>query len=248
MSDTIPTSALIAMLKAARVGPGSRVLDVATGAGYVAGAAADMGAMPTGLDFAQAQVELARQVHPEVEFRQGDAQDLPFESGTFDAVVMGFGMTHLPDPEKAALEARRVLRSGGAFACTVWAPPSPGEGFGIVLSAIDEHGGPDPKLPAAPPYFRFADECEVEGILASAGFAGISTDVIPQFWRHTTPDESFDAFNKGAVRATAMLRSQPESVRETVRRQVREEVTKLKSGGEYVVPVPAALSVGFKRS
>ncbi|MCP5036660.1 MAG: class I SAM-dependent methyltransferase [Rhodobacteraceae bacterium] len=60
-----------------------------------------MGARSTGLDFSRAQVDLARQVYREIEFCQGDARDLPFEDETFDAVVMGFGMNHLPEPKKA---------------------------------------------------------------------------------------------------------------------------------------------------
>lgn len=237
-----------AMLQAARVKKGSYVLDVATGAGYVAAKAAEIGAVSTGLDFSQAQVELARLTYPEVSFCQGDAQDLPFENETFDAVVMGFGMNHLPDPEKAASEAWRVLKLGGVFAFTVWATPKPMEGFGIVLSAIDAHGVPNPKLPPAPPYFRFADEEEVKAVFASAGFRDVSTDIIPQFWRHATPDQVFDAFNEGAVRATAMLQSQPEDVREVIRDVVREQVSQLKDGEGFLVPVPAALSVGSKIS
>lgn len=236
------------MLQAAKVKDGSRVLDVATGAGYVASKAAEIGAISIGLDFSRAQVQLARQTFPNVTFQQGDAQDLPFDGSAFDAVVMGFGMNHLPNPERAASEAWRVLKPGGVFAFTVWAAPKAGEGFGIVLSAIEKFGTPDTNLPPAPPYFRFADKREVKAVFTQANFIDISTKIVPQFWRHKTPDQVFDAFNEGAVRATAMLQSQPEDVRMIIRDAVREEVRKLKKGNEYLTPVPAALSVGLKQS
>lgn len=235
-----------AMLDAAAVKPGVHVLDVATGAGYIVGAAADRGARAIGLDFSTAQVALARQVHPDVEFRVGSAEALPYESATFDAVVMGFGMNHLPDPEKAVLEAFRVLKPGGRFAFTVWAAPRPGEGFGIVLSAIETEGVPNPDLPPAPPYFRFAEATTVAEVLQSAGFVDVSTSLVEQQWRHSSPEQVFDAFNEGAVRATAMLQSQPNEVRKKIRVIVRREVEKLRIGDEFVIPVPAALSAGRK--
>lgn len=236
------------MLQLAKVKQGSKVLDVATGAGYIAAAAESIGAVPIGLDFSSAQVELAQKTHPGTEFVQGDAQELPFDDQVFDAVVMGFGMNHLPKPEKAAQEAWRVLKPGGAFAFSVWATPAKGEGFGIVLAAIEKHGVSDIKLPAAPPYFRFADPAEVKAVLEPTGFTRVSTRVMAQTWRHSNPSEVFDAFNKGAVRATAMLNSQPESARERIREVVRAEVCELKQGDEYQIPVPASLSVGFKES
>ncbi len=236
----------VPMLDLAKVALGAHVLDVATGAGYVAAAAKRLGAIPIGLDFSRAQVELAQTVFPDIEFTEGNAQELPFEDQSFDAVIMGFGMNHLPEPEKAAEEAWRVLKPGGAFAFSVWAAPAPREGFGIVLSAIEKHGVPNSKLPAAPPYFRFADADEAISILEPAGFTDVETVIAPQVWRHSTPDEVFDAFNEGAVRATAMLKAQPENVRALIRDAVRAEVRELKQGDDYLIPVPAALSVGFK--
>ena len=106
------------------------MLDVATGAGYVAALAKRRGAQPVGLDFSEAQVKLARSTYPDVEFRRGDAQALPFEAEIFDAVAIGFVLNHLPEPEQAFREAFRVLRSGGRMAFTVWAAPKQGEGFG----------------------------------------------------------------------------------------------------------------------
>ena len=75
------------MLDAVAVGPGCRVLDVATGAGYAAAAAANRGAEATGLDFSRAQVDLARREYPTVQFDEGDMEDLPYPADSFDAVV-----------------------------------------------------------------------------------------------------------------------------------------------------------------
>lgn len=234
------------MLDAAKVSSDSVILDVATGAGYVAAAASKRGATAVGIDFSAAQVELAQRTYPDVKFREASAEALPFNESTFDAVVMGFGMNHLPNPEAAFLEAHRVLKSGGWFAFTVWAAPEPGQGFGIVLNAIDKYGVPNTKLPSAPPYFRFADADEARRVFSQSGFVEPSTKIVPQHWHHNSPEMVFDAFNEGAVRATAMLRSQPADVRATIRSVVRAEVLNLAQDGQYVVPVPAALSFARK--
>ncbi len=234
------------MLDAAKVSSGSVVLDVATGAGYVAAAASKRGATAVGIDFSAAQVELAQRTYPDVKFREASAEALPFNESTFDAVVMGFGMNHLPNPEAAFLEAHRVLKPSGWFAFTVWAAPHDKQGFGIMLNAIDEHGVPNTTLPPAPPYFRFADAEEVRRTFFQSGFVEPNTQIVPQNWHHSSPDLVFDAFNEGAVRATAMLQSQPADVREIIRSVVRAEVLSLKQDGQYVIPVPAALSFARK--
>jgi hypothetical protein len=124
----------------------------------------------------------------------------------------------------------------------VWAAPKPGEGFGIVLGAIEAHGDSSAKLPPAPPYFRFADAAEAQHVFEQIGFVEPQTRLVPQFCHHETPDQLFDPFNEGAVRATAMLQSQPAATRDKIRAVVRNEVERLRRNGKYVVPVPAALS------
>jgi ubiquinone/menaquinone biosynthesis C-methylase UbiE len=120
----VTTQSVDALLDAAGVRNGSRVLDVATGAGYIAAAAALRGADTIGIDFSAAQVRTARERYPSVRFDQADAEALPFDPDTFDAVVNGFGMCHLSNPDIALREAFRVLRRGGCMAFTVWTRPN----------------------------------------------------------------------------------------------------------------------------
>ena len=107
---------VIPLLDAVNLRHGARLLDVATGPGYVAAAAAARGARALGVDFSAPMVAHARAINPAVEFQEGDAEAVSFEDCSFDAVVMNFGMLHLARPERAMTEAARVLKPGGCFA------------------------------------------------------------------------------------------------------------------------------------
>jgi ubiquinone/menaquinone biosynthesis C-methylase UbiE len=134
-----------------------RLLDVATGPGFVAAAAATRGARVVGIDFSAPMVARARKLNPAVEFQEGDAEALSFPDGSFDAVVMNFGILHLALPERAMSEAARVLKPGGRFAFTTWAKPEEAVGYGIILNAIQSYGNLEVQLPQGPPIFRFSD-------------------------------------------------------------------------------------------
>ncbi len=237
-----------ALLDAAGVRAGTRALDVATGPGYVAAAARARGADVIGLDFSPPQIALARATYPGIDFRQGDAEHLPFETGRFDAVVMGFCLLHLPNAEGALADAFRVLAPGGRFAASVWANPEPGSAFDIMLGAIERHGA-KVDLPPGPPFFRFADAEEAGRVLLAAGFVDPQTRLVPQYWRHASPDGLFAAFEEGSVRAAALLRAQPEETREQIRLAVREHVGKLaRADGDYVIGAPATVLSASKPS
>ncbi|HEV3141397.1 MAG TPA: class I SAM-dependent methyltransferase, partial [Vicinamibacterales bacterium] len=127
-----------ALLDAANGRAGARTLDVACGPGFIAAAAAARGADVTGLDFSAAMIAEARRRHPAIAFREGDAESLPFDDRSFDAVVMNFGLLHLARPETAIADARRVLRADGRYALTIWAGPERAVGFGMVLDAVQK--------------------------------------------------------------------------------------------------------------
>jgi demethylmenaquinone methyltransferase / 2-methoxy-6-polyprenyl-1,4-benzoquinol methylase len=97
----------------ARVGPGSRALDVATGTGDLAIELARRGASVTGVDFAEAMLEVARTKAPHVAFDRGDALALPYEDAAFDAATVGFGARNFSDLDRGLREMTRVVRPGG---------------------------------------------------------------------------------------------------------------------------------------
>jgi demethylmenaquinone methyltransferase/2-methoxy-6-polyprenyl-1,4-benzoquinol methylase len=97
----------------ARVGPGSRTLDVATGTGDLAIALRRRGADVIGQDFSDGMLELARRKAPELRFEQGDALALPYADGEFDAVTVGFGARNFADLARGLREMTRVAKPGG---------------------------------------------------------------------------------------------------------------------------------------
>ncbi len=234
------------LLDAAAVSPGSRVLDVATGPGPIAAAAAARGADVIGLDFSAAMIAEARRQHPSIAFREGDAEALPFDASSFEAVVMNFGLLHLARPDAAMAEANRVLRGGGRYALTVWAPPEEAVGFGLVLAAVREFGNPDVPLPEGPPFFRFSDHAEFRRTLEQAGFSDVQIHTLALTWRLPAPDAVFDALSRGGVRTAAVLRAQTPAALESIRAAVRRGVARYERGGAFFVPMPAVLASGTK--
>ena len=105
---------------------GWRVLDVATGSGNAAIAAARLGCSVVGVDYVPSLLERGRERAAaeglDVELVDGDAEALPFADASFDAVTSVFGSMFAPDHRRAADELLRVTRPGGTIALASWAP------------------------------------------------------------------------------------------------------------------------------
>ena len=107
--------------------PAMRVLDVAAGTGASSIEVVRAGADVVAVDFSEGMLEEGRRRHPEIDFRQADAMNLPFEDNSFDAVTTSFGLRNIQDFDRALREFYRVLRPGGhlvvcEFSRPTWAP------------------------------------------------------------------------------------------------------------------------------
>jgi ubiquinone/menaquinone biosynthesis C-methylase UbiE len=235
----LTTQCIEPLLDAVSAGRGVKLLDVASGPGYVAGAAAKRGAIVVGTDFAQAMVAEARRRYPTIRFQEADAEALPFPDAAFDAVTMNFGLLHLGRPEQAIAQVHRILREGGRFAFSVWARPEEARAYGIVLDAIGRHGNLKIDLPPGPPFFRFSDAEECRRVLANSGFREVNVKTVPQTWRLESPAALFDTIFGATVRTGALLRAQTPQALAAIRAEVTAQAT-------TELPMPAVLASATK--
>ena len=236
-----------ALLDAARVAAGLRVLDVGSGPGVVAGAAAGRGAVAVGVDLADEMVALARRSYPGVEFRRGDAHRLPFSDGSFDAAVGNFVVLHLGRPEEAVAELLRVLVPGGRTALSAWDAPERGRLPGLFAEAVVAAGASPPAgVPDGPPFFRFSDDAEFTALLAGAGFTDVSVTTHSFVHRVASPDDLWHGVLEGTVRTRATVLGQPEEVRTRVRAEFDGLVAGYADSDGFAIPVVVKVASGAK--
>jgi SAM-dependent methyltransferase len=166
---------------------GQRVLDIATGSGNTALAAARRYCEVTGVDFVPALLERAREraaaERLEIDFREADAESLPFADASFDVVLSTFGVMFAPNQAKAAGELLRVCRSGGKIGLTTWPP----EGFVFELQRTSARYSPPPPNGFQPPIL-WGTEKRLRELLGS-GVRSLSLTRLKFMMRHTSVDD-----------------------------------------------------------
>jgi len=163
--------------------PGMELLDVACGAGNATIPAARDGARVTGLDFSPDLLAVAREraadAMVEVDWVEGDAQELPFDDARFDRVISTFGHMFAPDHRRTAAEMRRVCRPGGVIAVACWTPEgSLGRMFRVTAELV-------PPPPGGEPPILWGTEAHVRELLGDGDFERHSVE-----WK----DESVESY------------------------------------------------------
>ncbi|PYJ42956.1 MAG: methyltransferase type 11 [Verrucomicrobia bacterium] len=237
------------LLEAAAVAQGMSVLDVGAGPGYVAAAAKARGAVPIGLDFSKQMVSIAKKIFPSIEFREGDAQSLPFADGSFDRVLANFALLHLSDPGRACTEACRVLKRGGRFGFTVWAEAAENPYAQVIDDAIQAHADLDVKLPSGPPYYLYKTKEEFRQAMERAGFDATSmTHAIRRIkWIVPTPGYPFEAELNAGVRTAGFLAAQPAARLTAIRSSIEEKVKGYAKDNAFAIPKTAYVVAVAKR-
>jgi SAM-dependent methyltransferase len=240
------TSRLIEpLLDAAAVGAGTRALDVATGPGYVAAGAARRGADVLGIDIAMAMVALAAKLHPKIEFRQGDVQDLPLEDGSFDAVVGNFLVLHLGRPEQGAAELARVLAPGGRLALTTWDVPGRARLFDIFIGAVADAGAQAPAaIPVGPDFFRFSDDDEFDALLDGAGLEDREVKTVAFEHDVASPDGLWDGMLGGTARTSVLILEQDEETQGRIREAFKRRAYEYQHEYGLRIPISVKLASG----
>ena len=231
-----------ALLDAAGVAGGTRVLDVGTGPGFVALAAAARRAAVTAADQSSAMVAIARAAGVDAVVAAVDR--LPFDDESYDAVVGNFLLNHLPRPSRALTSLARVLRPGGRLALTVWDLPevNPALGlfgpvaasFGLVAAAPP---GPDPQ--------RFSDPAAMTSLLAEVLVDPVVTRV--RWTVQVEPGAWFDAVASATPRTGAALAAATQEQRAACRALYVERARAAFGSDDGRVELPASAVLGCAR-
>jgi ubiquinone/menaquinone biosynthesis C-methylase UbiE len=233
------------LLRAARVAPGHRVLDIATGTGIAAEAALTV-VGPEGsvaaADISPEMIEKARQRlgrAPNASAVVEDGQALSFADESFDTVLCNLGLMFFPDPARGLSQFHRVLRPDGRAAASVTTSPERSYNGKISL-AVARHM---PSVAAATARrFCLGDEGQLRSLFENSGFRNV--DITTEAHRFTLPsfDAYFGPFERGGGSSGQALVALPEEVRRTVREEIRRDLGD--TGGPIEIEVEIRIASG----
>lgn len=243
------------LLDLARVGPGSRVLDVASGAGEPAITAAKR-VGPTGsvlatdisanlLEFAQ---QSARQhgVGDILETRVMDGEKLDLPESSFDAVTSRVGLIYFPDQQGALAGMHRVLKPGGRVAAVVYTTPEHNRFFSIPVSIIRRRAQLPPPLPGQPGPFSLGGPGVLEEAFRRAGFRDIETRVVPSPLRLPSAADCVRFEREAFGALLQMLAGLPEGERQDVWDEIERELRQFEGSDGFEGPCELIVGVGVK--
>lgn len=224
---------------------GERVLDVATGTGLTARRVAARGAAVTGVDLGEDLVAAARaaahEAGLEIEFRVGDAERLPFEDESFDAVVSTFGVMFVRDPEAAAAELARVCRPGGRLGLTTWAPDgSIAELFKLMRPYL-----PAPPAPPPPSPFEWGRPERVRELLGASFELRFETGTT--VFRQPSGDAAWELFVAGYGPTKTLAASLDDARREQLRQDFIAYHERFRNGAGISMPREYLLVIGSRK-
>ncbi len=238
--------ATAAVMEAASLRPGERVLDVACGSGLLTRAAWDVvapeGGEVVGTDISDVMLIEAAERSPGCRFVRADAQQLDeiVPVGYFDVVLCGLGLMYMPDPEAALLTMARCLRPGGRMAVSVW-----GErracGWADIFPIVDSRV----RSEVCPMFFRVGTGDTLEVALHEAGLVNVQVSHPPTTLDYADAEAACDAaFLSGPV-ALAYSRFD-EATRLLVRAEYLASIERWRDGTRYEIPGTFVIGHGHK--
>ena len=229
----------------AGIEPGARVLDVGCGTGVLAReAAARVGpsGRVTGLDLNEGMLAVARRLRPEIDWRQGDALDLPFADEAFDVVASQFALMFFPDRARALREMWRVLAPGGRLAVAVCVPIEETRGYRLFADVLRREAGAEAAA-MVEGYFAFGNEAELRRLCHAAGIVG-PTILTREGWARFA---SIDEFGRIEIKGSPLAALVDDAAYERVLTGAREALGEFRDGaGRLAIPLSARIVAARK--
>ncbi|CAN7263844.1 MULTISPECIES: class I SAM-dependent methyltransferase [unclassified Variovorax] len=241
------------MFDLARIGPGSRVLDIAAGAGEQSISAArrvgESGHVlatdiaPALLERAAADAKEAGLSNVETRELDGEALDV-LPAGSFDAAISRVGLIYFPDQQRALAGMCRALRPGGRVAAIVYSTPERNAFFSIPVKIIRERAKLPPPLPGQPGPFSLGAEGVLEAAFAKAGLRDIEVRKVPSPIKLPSAAECvrFERESFGALHQ--MMVGLSETERAQAWQAIEEALRAFETGDGFVGPCEMLVGAG----
>jgi SAM-dependent methyltransferase len=238
---------ITALLRAAVVRPGMRVLDVGSGPGQVAAAAARLGAEVVAVDASPEMVKLSMDLHPELDVREALLPGLPFPDACFDAVVGNFVVNHLGDPAAGVRDLHRVLAPGGRLALSCWERADM-RATAVFGEAVADAGVKVPEGVPESSMFLREHEDRAAGLCDLLEDAGLKEPAVTRLeWEHTVdPDAWWQHIVSGTPLTGSIISRLDEDAVAAVRAAYEAKVAPYATG-DGLVALPAVALVGSGR-
>lgn len=241
-----------AMIDAAELRPGQRVLELACGPGGAGMAAAEIVGPDGSVVLSDivdemigiAAVRAAARGLGNVTTKRIDLESIDYPDASFDATLCREALMLVPDPAAAAAEARRVLRPGGRAVFAVWGPRSENPWLATLLDAVSEELGVPVPPPGVPGPFSLSDRAVLTELLASAGFGDVAVREVSTPMHAGSFDEWWTVVPALAGPVGPLLASLPDDRREAVRSAARAALADFAGSAGYELPGVSLVGVG----
>ena len=193
-------------------------------------------------------IEVAKQQEPDnkIEWEVVDAQDLPFEAGSFDHIVCQYGVMFFPDKRKAFEEAYRVLQQGGLYLFNTWDDIVNNPRVNAIRTTMENMFAHEtPEFFKKGPYAFFNRE-EIQALMEEAGFRNVRIELVQKETNYQNEEEIRKGFLEGSTLA-AYMKDKDEEIKKELHQRVRSALLEQEKVYGTKVPLQAFVCTGEKK-
>jgi len=238
------------LVEVAAIKPGDRVLDVACGTGVMTRLLANKigsAGQVVGFDLNAgmlARARASRETAAAIEWRLGNATDMPFADASFDCVICQHGLQFIPNKAAAVSEMHRVLADRGRIVISVWRSIEHCPWQAAIADAVERNIGSE-QAAQIRSAFSFGDADQLQQMIVAAGFRGVEIRVERETIRHPSMAEYVPSYISATPVAAAIAGLDKEE-QATITTDVRDALTAYRVGDGFAAPVEAHVAIGHR--